>query len=170
VVWHQSYLHHRIKTRTFSNRLKAISKREFQGVSSLFDRFEATRYTFSGSNPPKVKSSLCTVSLQKKPAHGALSYPWGAPDITRPICINTIEVQFTENLHATLKRIRKRKRQYISRFLDRAHIYSHRTATKHLGTLRLALRVYDGVHLTGQIGQNILPCLQFENKYGYSFS
>ncbi|KAF2804802.1 uncharacterized protein BDZ99DRAFT_480825 [Mytilinidion resinicola] len=60
-----------------------------------------------------IECSLFTVSLDNNPTYNALSYLWGAPDITKPLTVNGVEIQVTVNLHAALRRIRKKKKRVV---------------------------------------------------------
>jgi hypothetical protein len=57
-------------------------------------------------------------------------------------------------------------------WIDALCIYSHRTAMKHLRTLRFEPQFFEGVnftHLASRIGQYILPCFQIGNLSCISF-
>jgi hypothetical protein len=100
----------------------------------------------------------------------ALSYTWGDRQPPAYIYVENRRVTVTKNLEAALRCIRGR--DYIrSLWVDAICIYSHGTATKHLGTMRFAPQFFEGfnfTHLVSQIWQYILPYFQFE-IYRYAF-
>lgn len=60
----------------------------------------------AGDDSSLVNVRLETVSLDPKPDYDALSYCWGDPQVTRPICVNGEIVNITVNLEAALRQLR----------------------------------------------------------------
>ena len=63
-------------------------------------------HTPTGSSIDKLEFTIRTVSLDDKPKYWALSYVWGAPKDTEPICIEGQTFMATRNLRDALKRVR----------------------------------------------------------------
>ena len=55
--------------------------------------------------PHRLNLSLCTVSLDKKPAYHCLSYVWGKPEFTWPISVNGALVHITPALGEALSQL-----------------------------------------------------------------
>lgn len=53
-----------------------------------------------------VVCSLVTVALEDRPQYEALSYVWGDPSVTRPICLEGFQWSVTVNLEFALRHIR----------------------------------------------------------------
>jgi hypothetical protein len=60
----------------------------------------------AGSSIHKLEFTIRKVSLDDKPNYWALSYVWGDPDDTEPICIEGQTFMVTRNLREALKRVR----------------------------------------------------------------
>jgi hypothetical protein len=88
-----------------------------------------------GSWNDNIRCLLSTVSLGDDPEYYALSYVWGERDSMTLISVNGNNFQVTPNLRAALRRLRSNDR--VRRiWVDAICIYSDRTRTKHLGTLK----------------------------------
>ncbi|KAH8204435.1 hypothetical protein TruAng_001351 [Truncatella angustata] len=53
-----------------------------------------------------IQCSLATVTLDKKPCYGALSYVWGSPETTGEIVVDLVQVAVTANLASALRHLR----------------------------------------------------------------
>jgi hypothetical protein len=114
-----------------------------------------------GSGPQGIVCRLRDVSLSNTSAkYDALSYCWGDSTKTDSITCDGRKFLITKNLRIALRRLRQ-KDAVVTIWIDQICIYSHRTATKHLGTMRFAPQFFEGfnfTHLSSQIWQYILPC------------
>ena len=92
--------------------------------------------------------------------HVCLSYMLGSDGFPRIILVNGRKLRVHRNLWHFLAAARRMR---ITNWLwvDAICIYSYRTATKRLGTLRFAPQFFERfnfTHLASQIWQYILPC------------
>jgi hypothetical protein len=128
--------------------------------------------------------SLVTRRIGEVPQYIALSYVWRDPtcagylfcqnghptDAGRNLCpdhaSNIIDfvrtLPLSRSLNDALRRIRRSLSHLghvVTVWADAICIYSYRTATKHLGTLRFAPQLFEGLDFTGKSGQAIFFCI-----------
>jgi hypothetical protein len=92
----------------------------------------------------------------------ALSYTWGdSSELAGIITIDDRKMKITANLEIALRGLRH-ETELGFLWIDAICTYSHRTATKHLGSLRFAPQFFEGfnfTHLASQNWQYIFPFL-----------
>jgi hypothetical protein len=86
-------------------------------------------------------------SLKDEPKYEALSYAWGDTERTHLITCNKNQLRIPANLYRALRRLRNEQNERVL-WADTICIYSHRTATKDLGTLRFAPQFSEGFNFT----------------------
>jgi hypothetical protein len=127
--------------------------------------------------PPKKASAgrnsmeqiCCRIHLHdlvRAPEYEALSNTWGNMNRYLPISVSVVldgdvdEEEEERALYATsqllmaLKRLRLRSSSRLL-WIEQLCIYSYRTATKHLGTLRSAPQFFEGFDFSGKSGQAV---------------
>jgi hypothetical protein len=89
-----------------------------------------------------------------KGQYEALSYTWGDATVLHALqCSNDKSyLQITTNLRDALWDLRLETQSRLL-WVDAACIYSHRTATKYLGTMRFAPQVFEGFNFTHLVSQ-----------------
>jgi Heterokaryon incompatibility protein (HET) len=107
-----------------------------------------TTEAFENGRP--VECSMCCASLDSPPSYVALSYVWGDPARKKDLNIDGKIVRITESLDTALRHLRSFGGNITSRplWIDALCTYSHRTATKRLGTLRFTPQVSEGFNYT----------------------
>ncbi len=91
-------------------------------------------------------------NLDDNPHFEAVSYTWADQNgrthmFSRVICQNGREITISANCDMVLRRIRARGCK-TPLWIDMPCTYSHRTATKHLGTMRFAPQFFEGFNFT----------------------
>jgi hypothetical protein len=107
-----------------------------------------------GLRSDEIEGCVFRVPLDQAPSCEALSYVWGDPQETSPMSLDGRAFLVTKNLVSAMLNLRL---PLVPRtlWIDSICIYSHRTATKHLGTLRFAPQFFEGFNL--RYGSKINP-------------
>jgi hypothetical protein len=121
----------------------------------------------AGAPSANVTCTVILTRLGDAPPYEAISYTWGATDDQLPLACGPagaqIIIMVTRNCESMLRRLRSSDAPRLV-WVDAICIYSHRTATTHLGTVRFAPQFFEGfnfTHLVNQIWQYILPWCAF---------
>jgi Heterokaryon incompatibility protein (HET) len=105
------------------------------------------------SNP--LNCSLIECPLDDEIQYEALSYVWGDTQDRGSISCDGKEILVTRNCLDAIRYLRLPSHAGTL-WIDAICIYSHRTATKHLGTMRFAPQFFEGfnfTHLASQLWQ-----------------
>ena len=86
------------------------------------------------------------------PPYAALSYTWGPPNAGVVIEVNGRLFRIRQNLSDFLVQFRSSTTEQTL-WVDAICIYSHQTATKHLGSLRFAPQFLEGFNFTHLVSQ-----------------
>jgi hypothetical protein len=110
-----------------------------------------------GHGDSLVECTLKIISLDDGAAYfNALSYVWGDANETTTIMVNQLPVAITKSLEKCLQSLRHYTASHaqildpppLTIWVDAVCIYSHRTATKYVGTMRFAPQFFEGFNFT----------------------
>jgi Heterokaryon incompatibility protein (HET) len=108
-------------------------------------------YPAVSRNAPLV-CDLRVVSLDENPEYTALSYCWGDPIFDHEIICEGKTFLVTAQLGAALRQIwllePDQRPLWQPLWVDQICIYSHRTAMKHLETMKFASQFFEGFNFT----------------------
>jgi hypothetical protein len=88
----------------------------------------------SGQSSDSLRCTFLISAKDEAPDYTALSYVWGDPRARTVVSVDGVEVAVTENLATALRHLRS-SNQRVLLWAEALCIYSHRTATEHLGTI-----------------------------------
>jgi hypothetical protein len=119
-------------------------------------------FLLPGITGERIKCQTKEVSLSESPQYSAVSYMWGLPGLhSYDIILNDQYFRVQRNLRLVLDCLRLPDEIRIL-WVDAICIYSHRTATKHLRSLRIAPQFSEGFNFTHLVSQT------WQYKFPYS--
>jgi hypothetical protein len=101
-----------------------------------------------------IHCSLRVVSINERPTYSTISYTWNDPSLTHVVNCDGKAIRTAASSYRLLHEIRQEEHRDEQLWIDAICIYSHRTATKDLGTMRFTPQFFvrfNFTHLVDQI-------------------